>query len=125
VIKVSNNLLNLNVQNLNAQSYNKISDLFLSILLNLINNQFSENQSFSENLSISQILNGNLNEDLNQSPNLVEKSYRNKELDLLSLYLFYLFHLDEKNLVSLEPDKIDEINDFQFNKENFLFIKQN
>uniref|UniRef100_A0A7C4JRS9 Flagellar hook-length control protein FliK n=1 Tax=Thermodesulfobacterium geofontis TaxID=1295609 RepID=A0A7C4JRS9_9BACT len=124
MIKVSNNLLNLNVQNLNAQSYNKISDLFLSILLNLINNQFSENQSFSENLSISQILNGNLNEDLNQSPNLVEKSYRNKELDLLSLYLFYLFHLDEKNLVSLEPDKIDEINDFQFNKENFLFIKK-
>jgi len=130
MIKVSNNLLSLNVQNLNVQSYNKISDLFLSILLNLINNQFSENQSFSKNLSIPQILNGNLNEDLNQCPNLVEKSYGNKELDLLNLYLFYLFYynnfnsLNEKKLVSLEPDKIDESNNFQFNKDKFLFIKK-
>jgi hypothetical protein len=128
MIKVSNNLLSLNVQNLNAQSYNKISDLFLSILLNLINNQFSENQSFSENLSIFQILNGNLDEDLNQCPNLVKKSYENKELDLLSLYLFYLYNnsnsLNEKNLVSLEPNKIDESNNFQFNKDKFLFMKK-
>ena len=131
MIKVSNNFFNFNIQNLNNLSYNKggISDFFLYILLNLINNQFLENQNSSENLSISEIFNANLNENLDQCSNLMGKSYENKDLDLISLYLFYLFNhnepkfLNEKNLVSLEPDKIDKINNFQFDKDPPLFIK--
>jgi DNA-binding transcriptional MerR regulator len=132
VIKISNSFFNLNIQNLNELSYNKgsISDLFLSIFLNLINNQFSENQNSLENLSISKIFNANLNETLNQYSNLMEKSYENKYLDLISLYLFYIFNnnepgsLDERNLVDSELNKIDEIKNFQFDGENPLFIKK-
>jgi len=119
VIKVSNNFFNLNIQNLKDLFYKEsISDLFLSILLNLINNQFSESQNSSGNFSIFKIFNANLNENLNQYSNLIKKSYGNRELDLISLYLFYIFNnneqvsLCEKRSGDLEFNKIDEIKGF-------------
>ncbi len=132
MIKVSNNFFNLNIQNLNDLSYNKgsISNLFLSILINLINNQFSKNQNSSEDLTISEIFNTNLNKNLDQYSNLIEKSYENKNLNLISLYLFYIFNnnepdsIEEKNLVSSELNKIDKINNFQFDDGKSLFIKK-
>ena len=131
MIKVSNNFFNLNIQNLKDLFYKEsISDLFLSILLNLINNQFSESQNSSGNFSIFKIFNANLNENLNQYSNLIKKSYGNRELDLISLYLFYIFNnneqvsLCEKSSVDSEFNKIDEIKDFQFDKEKPLFIEK-
>ena len=132
MIKVSNNFLNLSVEGFNISYNNKggISDLFLSILLNLIDSQFSKNTNFLENLSVSEIFNANLNKNLNQCSNLIEKSYENKDLDLISLYLFYLFNnnepdsLGEKSLVNSELNKIDKIKNFQFDKGEHFFIKK-
>uniref|UniRef100_A0A7V5XHF0 Flagellar hook-length control protein FliK n=1 Tax=Thermodesulfobacterium geofontis TaxID=1295609 RepID=A0A7V5XHF0_9BACT len=132
MIKVSNNFLNLSVEGFNISYNNKggISDLFLSILLNLIDSQFSKNTNFLENLSVSEIFNANLNKNLNQCSNLIEKSYENKDLDLISLYLFYLFNnnepdsLGERNLVNSELNEIYEIKKFQFDEEKLIFIKK-
>ncbi len=153
MIKILNNSLNLNIQGLNnfcSQDKENISDLFLFIFLNLIEENFSENienKNFSRGFSLLEFFNNNKN--IKGSQDLIEKSDENEELDLIKLFWLQIFSnnelksLDGKDSIDSKSSKLNlsnetstlkslnltlneqnKVKSFELDEEKLSFIKE-
>lgn len=144
MIKVLNSLLNLNVQGGNTfydKNKEDISSLFLSILLNLIDESLSRIEDFSKGVSTSEIF----NENTKGSQNLMETTTKDNDLDLIKLCLLQIFNdskltsFEGKGLIDLgDSDLLDKnpllntqlnwsdnnVKGFEFNEEKLFLIKE-